>query len=101
MIGLIVSDQDVVNECYKLILELSSGHGNLNPLKRKHVSVPGSPSGVIDASFSCENSNDSWTLASSVSSSPEPRFKRNRAHIQQMRLPSLNRTIVDAISSPR
>nr|QYW07127.1 cyclin D3-2 [Dimocarpus longan] len=101
LMGVLKISEGVVNECYMLILELSSSHGSRNPHKRKHMSVPGSPNGVVDASFSYDSSNDSWALASSVSSSPEPRFKRNRANVQQMRLPSLNRTFVDVISSPR
>ncbi|KAI9165463.1 hypothetical protein LWI28_014674 [Acer negundo] len=101
LMGVLKISEDKVNECSAFILELSSSHGSWNHHKRKHVSLPGSPSGVIDATFSCDSSNDSWALASSVSSSPEPRFKRNRAHVQQMRLPSVNRTFVDVISSPR
>ncbi|TXG53350.1 hypothetical protein EZV62_022519 [Acer yangbiense] len=95
LMGVLKISEDKVNECYTFILELSSSHGSWNHHKRKHVSLPGSPSGVIDATFSCDSSNDSWALASSVSSSLEPRFKRNRAHVQQMRLPSLIRTFVD------
>ncbi|KAI5325329.1 hypothetical protein L3X38_034403 [Prunus dulcis] len=94
--------KDRVNECYKLILELSGSYGNIHNQshKRKHLSVPGSPNGVIDASFSCDTSNDSWAAASPVSSSPDPRFKRSKLQDQQMRLPSLNRVSVDVLSSP-
>ncbi|KAL5821745.1 hypothetical protein ACOSQ3_023627 [Xanthoceras sorbifolium] len=101
LMGVLKINEGKANECYALILELSSSHGSRNHHKRKHISLPGSPSGVIDASFSYDSSNDSWAMASTVSSSPEPRFKRNRAHVQQMRLPSLNRTFVEVISSPR
>lgn len=45
--------------------------------------VPGSPNGVMDVSFSSsDSSNDSWSVASSVSSSPEPLSKKNRSHAQ-------------------
>ena len=94
--------QDKVNACYKLILELLESHckGNQGH-KRKHRSIPSSPNGVIDASFSCDSSDDSWAVTSSVSSSPHPLFKRSRAHDQKMRLPSPNRMFVDVLSIPR
>lgn len=95
--------QDTVNECCKLMLETSDSHGYIQKqsLKRKQMTTPGSPNGVIDASFSADTSNDSWAVASSVSSSPEPPFKRSRAQDQQMRLPSINRVSLDVLSSPR
>ncbi|XVE87066.1 hypothetical protein DITRI_Ditri18aG0086400 [Diplodiscus trichospermus] len=94
--------EDKVNACYKLILELLESHckGNQGH-KRKHRSITSSPNGVIDASFSCDSSDDSWAVASSVSSSPHPLFKKSRAQDQQMRLPSLNRMFVDVLNSPR
>ncbi|XVF61243.1 hypothetical protein PTKIN_Ptkin08bG0114800 [Pterospermum kingtungense] len=88
--------EDKVNACYKLILELLENHGH----KRKLRSIPNSPNDVIDASFSCDSSDDSWAVTSSVSSSPHPLFKRSRAQDQQMRLPTLNRMFVDVLSSP-
>lgn len=48
-------------------------------LKRKHDSIPSSPSGVIDAYLSSDSSVDSWAV--------EPPFKRSRAQDQHMRLP--------------
>ncbi|XP_050208193.1 cyclin-D3-3 isoform X2 [Mercurialis annua] len=99
LMSVIQIDEDKVNECYKLILELP---GNEIPsYKRKYPSAPGSPNGVIDAYFSCDSSNDSWNVSSSVSSSPLPQFKRSRIQDQQMRLPSLHRTFVDVLTSPR
>ncbi|GMI86473.1 CYCLIN D3;2 [Hibiscus trionum] len=103
LIGVLKICEDKVNACYKLILELLESHckGNRGH-KRKHRSIRSSPNGVIDASFSCDNSVDSWAVTSSVSSFPHPRFKRSRAPDQQMRLPSLNRMfVVDVLSSPR
>lgn len=123
--------KEIVSECYKLILELSEslGHIHNQSHNRKHLSIPSSPNGVIDAIFSCDSSNESWAVAASVSSSPqpelsfkrsraqdssnepwalvsvsrtpEPPFKRSRAQDQQMRLPSLNRVSVGVLSSPR
>ncbi|XP_075656433.1 cyclin-D3-2 [Castanea sativa] len=95
--------EEKVNECYKLILELSNSLGHIHDQsrKRKHLSVPSSPNGIIDASFSFDSSNDSWAAVSCISSSPEPPFKRSRAQDQQMRLPSLNRVSVEVLSSPR
>ncbi|PHT34699.1 Cyclin-D3-2 [Capsicum baccatum] len=54
--------QDNLDECHDLILELicTSCYKFCQSLKRKHQSVPGNPSGVIDTYFSCESSNDSW-----------------------------------------
>ncbi|KAF5752873.1 cyclin-D3-3 [Tripterygium wilfordii] len=97
LIEVLKTNEDDVKECYKAILEITGSQNN----KRKHLSDPDSPSGVIDASFSCDSSNDSWAVASS-SNSPllEPRFKRRRVNDQQMRLPSLNRMFVDVITSP-
>lgn len=45
-------------------------------LKRKLLQSvnPGSPDGVMDACFSCENSNDSWDLSNSA----KPLLKRSR-----------------------
>ncbi|KAJ8770649.1 hypothetical protein K2173_021296 [Erythroxylum novogranatense] len=87
-----------VKECYEVILELSGS--KKGTCKRKHSSTPSSPNGVIDAFFSCDSSNDSWVLTSSVSSSPTSCFKRSRPNDQQMRLPSLNRMFVDVLNSP-
>lgn len=71
--------QDKVDDCYKLVVELSSSGGHCKPSnKRKFGSIPGSPNGVIDMSFSSDSSNDSWAVASSVSSSPEPLSKKRK-----------------------
>ncbi|KAK9285796.1 hypothetical protein L1049_024997 [Liquidambar formosana] len=103
LMGVLQTSKDDVDECYGLILDLSgsNGHSQNQTHKRKHLSIPMSPNGVIDASFSCDSSNDSWAMALSISSSPEPLFKKSRAQDQQMRLPSLNRVSVDVLSSPR
>ncbi|XP_022773944.1 cyclin-D3-3-like isoform X2 [Durio zibethinus] len=101
LIEVLKTCEDKVNACYKLILELLESHckGNLGH-KRKHRSISSSPYGVFDASSSCDSSDDSWGVTTSVSSSPHPPFKRSRAQEQQMRLPSLNRMFVDVLSSP-
>lgn len=105
LVGLLKISEEQVNQCYKLILKLLVCHEGIFGLqqKRKRVSEPSSPGGVIDASFSCESSNDSWTatVASSVSLSLEPLFKRSRVQEQQMRLPSVNRFSIDVLNSPR
>ncbi|XP_022740595.1 cyclin-D3-3-like [Durio zibethinus] len=102
LIGILKICEDKVNACYKIILELLESQYKGNQChKRKHRSIPSSPNGVIDASLSCDSSDDSWAVASSVSSSPQPLLKRSRAQEQQMRLPSLNRMFVDVLSSPR
>ncbi|KAE8707041.1 Cyclin-D3-2 [Hibiscus syriacus] len=103
LIGVLKTCEDKVNACYKLILELLESHSKGNRgHKHKHRSIPGSPNGVIDASYSCDNLVDLWAVTSSVSSFPHPWFKRSRAPDQQMRLPSMNRMfVVDVLSSPR
>ncbi|KAI3991161.1 hypothetical protein MKX01_022382 [Papaver californicum] len=90
-----------VEECYQFIMKWAfSCNGN----KRKYGSIPSSPNGVIDVSFSySDNSSESWAIATpSVSSSAEqhlPLFKKSRTEDQQMRLPSFNRAVVR--NSPR
>ncbi|KAI5436970.1 Beta-galactosidase 4 [Lathyrus oleraceus] len=103
LLDLLKISEEQVNQCYKLMLKLLVSDDGIYSLhqKRKRVSEPSSPGGVIDASFSCDSSNDSWTVASSVSLSVQPMFKRSRAQDQQMRLPSVNRVSIDVLNSPR
>lgn len=78
--------KEKVNECYGIIIEVMMENEGLNKQhngtrKRKLLQsvVPGSPDGVMDACFSCENSNDSWDLAMSVTTtSSKPLLKRSR-----------------------
>ncbi|KAK4710332.1 hypothetical protein R3W88_004845 [Solanum pinnatisectum] len=72
--------KDSIDECHDLILELMGMPGSkiCQTHKRKWQSIPGTPDGVIDAYFSCESSNDSCVVASSVSSLPEPQYKRSK-----------------------
>lgn len=107
LLGVLNLSREEVNDCHQLITELSTTtcffNGQLtNPHKRKYEQIPSSPSGVIDAYFSSDSSNDSWAVVgSSVSSSPEPLLKKTRsAQEQQMRLPSLSRVFVDVLGSP-
>ncbi|KAI4316669.1 hypothetical protein L6164_024625 [Bauhinia variegata] len=106
LLGIVGIKKDKVDECYKLVLELVSGHeynyhGICNQSnKRKFVSVPGSPSGVMDGSFSfstSDSSNDSWSVAASVSSSPEPLAKKTRSQDQLL----LNHPNSDFLTIPR
>ncbi|XP_038704595.1 cyclin-D3-3-like isoform X2 [Tripterygium wilfordii] len=71
-------DNDKVDECCKLVMELATKSIGIQSNKRKLGSIPGSPDGVIDVSFSSDSCNDSWAVASSVSSSPEPLSKKSR-----------------------
>ncbi|KAK7367574.1 hypothetical protein VNO80_09589 [Phaseolus coccineus] len=100
LLGLLRSSEEQVNECYKLILGLLvCCEGIHNPgQRRKRFSEPSSPDGVIDASFCCESSNDSWSVASL---SVEPDFKRRKAQDQQMRLPSVDRVSIGVLNIPR
>ncbi|KAK6128700.1 hypothetical protein DH2020_037550 [Rehmannia glutinosa] len=84
------TSKEKIDDCYKFILEVMDDHGRKICHKRKHEPIPSSPSGVIDAYFSSDSSNDSWTVGSSMSSSPEPLSKRSRAQDQHMRLAPLS-----------
>ncbi|KAF8023137.1 hypothetical protein BT93_F0592 [Corymbia citriodora subsp. variegata] len=72
-------ESDTVDECTKLVSELASAIRGHRSSKRKFGSVPGSPDGVVDVCFSSDSSNDSWAVAESISSSPEPLSKKSRA----------------------
>lgn len=87
-----------MDECYKLMLRLLVCSKGIHNLRRKRLSEPSSPDGVIDASFSCDSSNDSWTVASP---SVGPLIKRRKPQDQQMRLPSVNRVVIDVLNTPR
>ncbi|XP_044488801.1 cyclin-D3-1-like [Mangifera indica] len=107
LLGVLKISKDIVNECYRLILELSNTKSNAyqNQRKRKCEAFPCSPSGVIESEFSCgESSNESWTVNKpQVFSSPDQNrvFKKSRAQEQQMPspVPSLNRVFVDIVGS--
>ncbi|KAK9270904.1 hypothetical protein L1049_026490 [Liquidambar formosana] len=99
LLGILGIDKEKVDNCCELILELTSrGYGNQFN-KRKLSSMPGSPNGVMDVSFSSDSSNDSWAVASSVSSSPEPLSKKRRA--QDQHLQTLTHENADILSIPR
>ncbi|KAH6760245.1 hypothetical protein C2S51_017194 [Perilla frutescens var. frutescens] len=87
---LLLDLQEKIDDCHKLILEAMDGLSCKSCCKRKFESIPSSPSGVIDAYFSSDSSVDSWAVALSASSSPEPLFKRSRAQEQHMRLAPLS-----------
>ncbi|KAE9607789.1 hypothetical protein Lal_00013412 [Lupinus albus] len=103
LLGLLKISEEQVSQCHKLILKLLVCNERIHNLrqKRKRLSRPSSPGGVIDASFSCDSSNDSWTNESLVSHSREPLFKKSRAQEQKMRLPSVNRVSIDVHNIPR
>ncbi|GMH23253.1 hypothetical protein Nepgr_025096 [Nepenthes gracilis] len=91
LLEILGTHKDKVDECYQLTLELASEGKFLPSNKRKAVSLPGSPNGVIDVSFSSGSSNNSWVVASSVSSSPKPLSKKIRAedlHSERFNHPS-------------
>lgn len=75
--------KEMVGGCYSLIVESLESHGHIRDQRHnlKHLHIPSSPSGIIDASYCCDSSNESWAVGSSVpsSSSLEPSFKRSRA----------------------
>ncbi|CAK9144199.1 unnamed protein product [Ilex paraguariensis] len=79
LLGILGIDKVKVDDCLKLIQELALRTHFFSSNKRKFGSLPGSPKGVMDMSFSSDSSNDSWAVAAaSVSSSPEPLSKKSR-----------------------
>ncbi|CAM8938482.1 hypothetical protein QQ045_013199 [Rhodiola kirilowii] len=81
LVGLLGINKEKVSECYAFVRDLTSNRQGLFSNKRKFRSQsfsPGSPTGVIDASFLSDSSNSSWSAASSVNSSPELYRKRGR-----------------------
>ncbi|GMI82663.1 CYCLIN D3;1 [Hibiscus trionum] len=96
LLGILGIDKDKVDECCELIIESATtrAQGNRSN-KRRFSSIPGSPNGVMDVSFSSDSSNDSWSV-----SSPEQQSKKSR--IQQEQLPGrLNHAPSDFLSIPR
>lgn len=103
-LNLLKISKENIDDCSKFITEVSissNNHGTIfsQTHKRKYSSVPGSPSGVFDAYFSSDNSNNSWMIGSSVSSSPEAPLKKNRVQEQQMRLTPVNRVSISVLSN--
>ncbi|KAK7283279.1 hypothetical protein RIF29_12695 [Crotalaria pallida] len=101
LLSILGINKEKMDECCKLILEVVwTGHKQQQQgkqcIKRKFgSSIPGSPNGVIDVSFSCDSSSDdSWAVsasasaaaAASVSSSPEPLSKKTRTQDDQLLL---------------
>ncbi|CAN4095355.1 unnamed protein product [Withania somnifera] len=78
LFGILGIVKDNVTDCYKKLVREVASNIDLNSNKRKFAALPGSPIGVIDLSFSSDSSNDSWAVAASVSSSPEPSSKKVR-----------------------
>ncbi|CAH9131922.1 unnamed protein product [Cuscuta epithymum] len=84
LMGILGTDKDKVEECHKLIKEVGSRIHFESAYKRKYGAIPGSPRGVMEVSFSTNNSSNdsSWPAmadsspSSSVCSSPEPLSKK-------------------------
>ncbi|KAE8686029.1 Detected protein of confused Function [Hibiscus syriacus] len=91
LVGVLKICEDKVNACYELISELLERQykGNLGN-KRKHRSIPSSPSGVIDVSFSCDSSDGLWVVSCDIFS-----LFITTATVSQ------NRLFVDVLSSHR
>ncbi|XP_061368906.1 cyclin-D3-1 [Gastrolobium bilobum] len=101
LLGVLKISKEKVDECYNAILQLSNANNYAykSPSKRKYDQIPSSPSGIIDAAFSSDGSNDSWTVGSSLCSPSEPLFKRSRIQGQKMKLSPFNRVIVGIVGS--
>ncbi|KAL6530123.1 hypothetical protein OROMI_028768 [Orobanche minor] len=90
IINMLETSEEEIDDCHKLIVDAMDDPSRTTCHKRRHSSIPSSPSGVIDAYFSSDSSVESWAVGSSVSSSPEPLFKRSRGGDQHMRLAPLS-----------
>ncbi|KAG6672034.1 hypothetical protein I3842_16G036800 [Carya illinoinensis] len=100
LLGILGIDKEKIDNCCELISELASGGYCNQSNKRKFGSIPGSPKGVMDVSFSSDSSNDSWAVAApSVVSSPEPLSKKSRADPDQLPR-TLNHQSADFFSIP-
>ncbi|GLT93540.1 hypothetical protein SLE2022_113300 [Rubroshorea leprosula] len=99
VLGIHRIDKDKVDDCFKLITESAIYHSTQSN-KRKFGSIPSSPNGVMEVSFSSDSSNDSWSVTSSVSSSPEPMCKKIRTEQDQL-LQRLSNAPPDPLSIPR
>ncbi|KAE9586826.1 hypothetical protein Lal_00004716 [Lupinus albus] len=102
LLGILGTNKEKMDECCKVMLEVCSGYEQGKQWKkRKFGSIPSSPSGVMDVSFSSDNSNDSWEVSTSapasVSSSPEPLFKKTRTQDQLL----LNYSTSEFLTIPR
>ncbi|CAL5209914.1 unnamed protein product [Lathyrus oleraceus] len=97
LLSILKINKEKVDECYNAIVEVTNennyGH------KRKYEQIPGSPSGVIDAVFSSDGSNDSWKVGSSSYSTSEPVFKKTKTQGQNRNLSPLNRVIVGILAT--
>ncbi|KAJ4890254.1 Cyclin-D3-3 [Raphanus sativus] len=92
LMTLLKVDSEKVNKCCELVFD---------HIPSKKRMQPASPTGVFDASFSSDSSNESWVVSASPSP-PEPLFKRRRVQEQQMKLSSINRVFLDVFTtSPR
>lgn len=98
LLNVLKISKEKVDECYNAILHLTNTN-NYGYNKRKYEEIPGSPSGVIDAVFSSDGSNDSWTVGASSYSTSEPVFKKTKNQGQNMNLSPINRVIVGILAT--
>lgn len=97
LLNVLKISKEKVDECYNAILHLTNANNYGH--KRKYEEIPGSPSGVIDAVFSSDGSNDSWTVGASSYSTSEPVFKKTKNQGQNMNLSPINRVIVGILAT--
>ncbi|XP_019152373.1 PREDICTED: cyclin-D3-1-like [Ipomoea nil] len=71
LLGILGTNREEVEKCWRLIREVASRFEFDRAQKRR---IPGSPKGVMDVSFSSESSNHSWPICSSR----EPLLKKTR-----------------------
>ncbi|KAH6758914.1 hypothetical protein C2S51_019149 [Perilla frutescens var. frutescens] len=62
LLGILGINKDRVRDCCTLIEEVATNVGSESNNKRKLGSLPCSPKGVFDLSFTSDSSNDSWAV---------------------------------------
>ncbi|CAJ1972725.1 unnamed protein product [Sphenostylis stenocarpa] len=94
LLGILGIDKESVKECYKLIMEDVSGNdeeGKRPDLKKRKLEcIHCSPNDVMEGSFSCDSSCDSWELGASSK-------KKTRSQDQLL----LNHSNSDFLTIPR
>ncbi|KAF1893345.1 hypothetical protein Lal_00001807 [Lupinus albus] len=96
LLGILEINKEKMDECCKLMV-CCGYERDKQCKKRRFGSIPGSPNGVMDVSFSSHSSNDSWPISTSVSFSQEPFSKKTRTQEELL----LNNPTSDFFTIPR
>ncbi|KAK4799611.1 hypothetical protein SAY86_024976 [Trapa natans] len=80
-------NEEALDQCYELLDESSDNLFSLKNFHKRKLSIPSSPTGIFNATFSCESSNESWVMDSSFPSLQGPHLKRSRIRDQDQYQP--------------